>query len=236
VTVEGIRMRAVSVRSRRLAVVLAFVLVAGGVVAAVVGVVRWLEPVTSSMGHVAVPMQLRSSDGRGADLVLEVDQMPYPEVSVWGVSTGGLPDRDHYSEPLGVVTIHTYGEASLGERLLSRADALLRGIALLVAALALRPVLVAISQGRPFRPEHHRLINVVAVCVVAGAYVAPILPWWASALVLSRSEDAYGMSASPPHHFEVFVVAALIVLVGAIVRAGTPDPRDERRELITPHV
>ncbi|MEP7765138.1 hypothetical protein [Sanguibacter sp. 25GB23B1] len=228
-------MRAVSVRSRRLAVVLAFVLVAGGVVAAVVGVVRWLEPVTSSTGHVAVPMQLRSSDGVGADLVLEVDQKPYPEVSVWGVSTGGLPDRDYRSEPIGVVTVRTY-EASLSEQLLSRADALLRGVALLVAALALRPVLVAISQGRPFRPAHHRLINVVAVCVVAGAYVAPILPWWASALVLSRLDDAYGMSTSPPHHFEAFVVAALIVLVGAIVRASAPDPDDEQRELIADHV
>lgn len=209
----------------------------GGVVATVVGLVRWLEPVTSSMGHVAVPMQVRSSDGRGPGLVFKDDngRDPYPEVSVWGVSTGGLPDRDHRSEPLGVVTLHTY-EASLSEQLLSRADALLRGIALLVAALALRPVLIAISQGRSFRPAHHRLINVVAVCVVAGAYVAPMLPWWASALVLSRLEDAYGMSASPPHHFEVFVVAALIVLVGAIVRATTLDSRDEQREPIASHV
>ena len=217
-------MRVVGLGSRRLAVVLAFVLVAAGLVATVVGVVRWLEPTRDVMGEVAVPMRLHSSDGLGADLELEVGLEPYDQVWVSGVPTGGPPDSDHHSEPLGIVTVHAPG-ATPSEQLLSQADDLLRGIALLVAAVALCPLFIAISRCRPFRPGHQRLLNLVAVCVVAGAYVGPLLPWWASASVLARLDDAYGMRANPPHHLEAFVVAALVVLVGAVVRAGVPVSR-----------
>ncbi|MFI2753155.1 hypothetical protein ACGIF2_06950 [Cellulomonas sp. P22] len=175
------------------------------------------------MGEVAVPMRLHSSDGLGADLRLEVGLVPYPEVRVSGVRTGGLPDFDHYSEPLGIVMVHA-PDASLAEQLFSRADVLVRGIALLVAAVALLPVLRSIAAGSPFRPGHGRRVQVVAVCVVAGAYVGPLLPWRASTSVLERLPDPYGMTANPPHHVEALVIAALVVLVGAVVRAGTPVP------------
>lgn len=215
-------MRAVRPGSRRLAAVLAPALVVVGVVAAVVGAAHWLAPALDPLHQVTVPMQLRASDGLGAYLELTVGQAPYPDARVSGVPAGGLPDRDHRSEPLGIVTVRVL-DAPLSERLLSRADLLLRGLALLVAAVALRPVLVAIAEARPSRPGHEHRLRVVAVCVVAGGYLAPLLPWWASASMLTRLDGAYGMSANPPHHLEAFVVAALVVLVGGVVRAHTPE-------------
>lgn len=204
---------------------LVVVLVGGGALASVVGLYRWLEPMWDATGHVSVPMHLTSSDGQGADLRLEVDLEPYPGVSVSGVPTGGLPHLDHYTTPLGVVTVHV-DDASRTEQLFSQADDLLRGVALLLAALALRPMLVATAQGRQFQPGCRRRLHVVAVCVVLGGYVAPLLPWWASASVLDRLDDAYGMAVVPQHHLEVFVVAALVVLVGAVLDATAPKTPD----------
>ena len=206
-------------RARRLAAVLGPALVVVGMVATAVGLYQWLEPTRNVMGEVAVPMRLHSSDGIGAWLVLEVGLVPYTAVEVSGVPTGGLPDFDHRSEPLGIVVVHA-PDASLTEQLLARADVLVRGIALLVAAVALLPVLRSIAAGSPFRPGHGPRLWVVAVCVVAGAYVGPLLPWRASALVLDRLPEPFGMTASPPHHVEAFVVAALVVLVGEVLRAG----------------
>ena len=209
-------------RARRLAAILGPALVVVGLVATVVGLYQWLGPTRDVMGEVAVPMRLHSSDGRGADLTLEVDLMPYNDAWVSGVRTGGLPDFDHYTEPLGIVTVHA-PDASRTEQLLSRADVLVRGIALLVAAVALLPVLRSIAAGSPFRRGHGPRLWVVAVCVVAGAYVGPLLPWRASALVLDRLPEPFGMTASPPHHVEAFVIAALVVLVGEVLRAGPSD-------------
>ncbi|WP_309133445.1 hypothetical protein [Cellulomonas sp.] len=210
--------------SRRLARVLAPALVVVGVVAAVVGLAHWLEPTRDPLGEVAVPMHLRHSEGIGADLRLEIGLVPYSQVRVSGVPTGGLPDRDHRTEPLGVVVVHA-PDASSREQLLSRADLLVRGVAVLVAAVALRPVLLAIAHAHAFRPAHRRRLWVVAGCVVAGGYVAPLLPWGASASVLARLEGAYGLSVSPTHHVEAVVVAALVVLVGAALRTEGPTPR-----------
>lgn len=56
--------------------------------------------------------------------------------------------------------------------------------------------------------------------------VAPLLPWLVSTSELTRLDDAHGLSVTPVHHLEVLVVAALAALVGAVVRAGTQEPRD----------
>lgn len=218
-------MRALHPAARRLTAVLAVVLVVAGVLATAVGVVRWLEPLSDLEGGVSVPVQVTASDGVGADLQLLVDREPYDDVQVSGIPTGGLPHTDHRTYPLGAVMLSA-PDASTSEKLLSRADAMLRGIALLGAALAIRPVLRAVAAGRPLRRQDGRRVQVVALCVVGGWYVAPLLPWLASASVLARLDDAHGLSVTPVHHLEVLVVAALAVLVGAVVRAGTREPRD----------
>src|SRR5690606_1137701 len=132
------------------------------------------------------------------------------------------------------VTLHTTGATDL-EQVVSRGDVLLRGISLLVAALALFPVLRALAEQRSFRVAHARRLWIMAACVVAGGYVAPLLPWWASASVLSRLEGAHGVSARPIHHLQVWVIAALVVVVAEVVRASVPvesarlsDPRSTR--------
>ncbi|GAA4626942.1 hypothetical protein [Cellulomonas oligotrophica] len=208
-------------RSRRLAAVLGPFLVVVGAVALLLGVGHGVAVLSED--DVAVPVHLRASDGRGAWLQLEVEGRPATGVWVSGVPTGGLPTADRYGFGLGVAELHTRGATPV-ERLLARADLLVRGIALIVAALALRPVLAAVARGASFRPGHDRRVHVVAVCVVLGAYVAPLLPWLATASVLARLDDLHGLSASPPHHVEALVVALLVVLVGGLVRASTTHP------------
>lgn len=217
---------------RRLAAVLGPALVLVGLIGVGFGVGQVLDATNDPSGAVAVPMRLHSSDGRGAWLDLEVDVEPYDAVWVSGVPTDNRPDTDDWTDPLGVVVVHAR-DATLAEQLLSRADVLLRGVALLVAAIALLPVLRSVADGRPFQPGHDRRLQAVAACVVLGSYVGPLLPWRASASVLARLVDAYGMSADPPHHVEAFVVAALLVLLGGVLRAATPAPR-EAPSLVVP--
>ncbi len=230
-------MNALRPGARRLAAILGPLLVLVGLVGAVVGVVAGVSAVNERDGAISVPMRLSASDGLGAELELKVgdgQNVPYPGVTVSGIRTGGLPDRDHDTSPLGVVTLHTTGATGL-EQVVARGDALLRGLSLLVAALALLPVLRALAGQRPLRVAHARRLWIVAACVVAGGYVAPLLPWWASASVLGRLEDAYGVSADPIHHLQAWAIAALVVVVAEVVRASVPvesgllsDPRSTR--------
>lgn len=47
---------------------------------------------------------------------------------------------------------------------------------------------------------------------------APLVPWLATASVLGRLPRTSGMLASPPHHVEAWVVAALVLVVAGLVR------------------
>ncbi|MFS0698997.1 hypothetical protein AB6N24_03385 [Cellulomonas sp. 179-A 4D5 NHS] len=214
--------------ARRVAGVLGPVLVALGLLAAVVGVATTADATQDASGTVAVPVRLGASDGTVAPLGPTVDGEAHPGVRLSGVPTGGLPMIGDDASLPGVVTLHA-PDATLTEQVLSRADVLLRGLAVLVGAFALRPVLRLVAAGRPLRPWHERHLHVVAACVVLGGYVGPLLPWVATASVLGRLHGADGLSAAPPHHLEAFVVAALVVLVAAGARAGasgpSPDPR-----------
>lgn len=216
---------------RRVAAMLGPFLVLAGLVGVGFGVGQVLTAMADDFGDVAVPMRLRSSDGLGASIDLLVGPERYDAVWVSGVPTDNRPDTDPWTDPAGVVVVHARDSTPV-EQLLSRADVLVRGVALLVAALALLPVLRSVADGRPFQPGHDRRLWVVAACVVVGGYVGPLLPWRASASVLARLDGASGISAAPTHHLEAFVVAALVVLVGAVLRAGTPA----RRESVAPSV
>lgn len=210
---------------RRLAAALGPALVVVGTVGVCFGVGQMVDATSEPLDGVDVPMRLRSSDGLGASIELLVGPEPYDAVRVSGVPTDNRPDTDPWTDPAGVVVVHA-PDATLAEQLLSRADVLVRGCALLVAGLALRPVLRSVADGSPFRPGHDRRLGVVAGCVVLGVYVGPLLPWRASAMVLARLDGAHGMSAAPTHHLEAFVVAALVLLVGAVLRAGASERRD----------
>ena len=99
---------------------------------------------------------------------------------------------------------------------------LVRGAAVLVAAVALLPLLRAIARTAELGADAGRRLRVVALCVIVGGYVAPLLPWWATASVLGRLDGVHGMSAAPPHHLQAFVVAALVGLLAALL-----DGRDQ---------
>ncbi|WP_149205085.1 hypothetical protein [Actinotalea subterranea] len=206
---------------QRVAAVLGPVLVVLGAIGVMVGVLQMLDAAGDVLEEVAVPVRLTTSDGLGADLALDVGGEPFDGVRVSGVPAGGAPDTDPRSDPLGIVVIHA-PDASLGERFLSRADVLVRGAAVLVAAVALLPLLRAIARTAELGADAGRRLRVVALCVIVGGYVAPLLPWWATASVLGRLDGVHGMSAAPPHHLQAFVVAALVGLLAALL-----DGRDQ---------
>ncbi|GIG41746.1 hypothetical protein [Cellulomonas phragmiteti] len=212
---------------RRLAAALGPLLVVVGVVGVLVGVVNVVGATTASFGAVEVPVRIVSNDGVAVSVELRFENGPAEGLGVDGPPTGGLPNRDHRSHPQGILSLHVL-DAGVVERVLSRADVLVRGVALLVAALALLPVLRRLAQGRALVAGDARRVAVVAGCVVLGAYVAPLVPWIATVSVLDRLPRTEGMFAQPPHHLEAFVAAALVLLVAALVRAVEAQDRTAR--------
>lgn len=204
-------------RTCALARVLAPLLVVVGVVAVLVGVVNVVGATRATAGYVAVPVRIVGNDGTAVGVVLAFDDGPANDLGVSGPPTGGLPNLDPRSYPQGVLTLRAPG-GTVAEQLLSRADVLLRGGALLVAALALLPVLRRLGQGCALVAGDARRVAVLAGCVVLGAYIAPLVPWLATASVLGRLPRTSGMLASPPHHVEAWVVAALVLVVAGLVR------------------
>lgn len=201
---------------RRLAAVLGPLLVVVGVVGMLVGMGWVVAAAVDDLRTVDVPVRVVSNDGGAAHV--EFYGQVAAGLTVSGAPTGGLSRRDYHSDPLGILTVTASG-ATVTEQVLSRADLLLRGVALLTASLVLLPVLRRLAQGRSLERDDGRRVAVVAGCVVLGTYVAPLVPWWATASVLRRFPVTTGMTADPPHHLQAFVVAALVLLVGSLVRA-----------------
>jgi hypothetical protein len=140
---------------------------------------------------------------------------------------GARPDGISSSGVDGRVTVAAWGSTRV-EQLLGRGDWLVRGIGLLVGALALRPVLLSICSGRPFARGNARRIAVVAGTVAVVGIVAPLLPEIAGQLVLERTGLARtgAFAAVPGVSPEQLLVAALVLVVAAAFRAGETMARD----------
>ena len=209
----------VSARGTRWVATLASLLLLLGVASALWGTAYAINGMTQAPATVKVPVTLvAAAPGSGwGNVQLQVPGVEVPE----GWIAGARPDGLLPSGTDGRVTVAAWGSTRV-EQLLGRGDWLVRGIGLLVGALALRPVLLSISSGRPFARGNARRIVVVAGTVAVVGVVAPLLPQLAGELVLERT----GLAATAPFalapalSLEPLLVAALVLVVAAAFRAG----------------
>src|SRR5450830_157782 len=205
----------------RLATLLLFL----GVAAALWGTAYTVNGMTQAPATVKVPVTLvaaRHGSGWG-NVPLQLPGVEVPK----GWIAGARPDGVLPSGTDGRVTVAAWGSTRV-EQLLGRGDWLIGGVGLLIGTLALRPVLLSISSGRPFARGNARRIAVVAGTVAVVGIVAPLLPEIAGQLVLERTGLARtgAFAAVPGVSPEQLLVAALVLVVAAAFRAGETMARD----------
>ncbi|MFI2752164.1 hypothetical protein ACGIF2_01875 [Cellulomonas sp. P22] len=184
---------------------LARALTALGWGAGVWGVLYAINGATQAPAAVRVPVTLLAAPGAPAT----------------GAVTAAFTVPDGWLDGSGSrLTLRLWG-SSVPEQVLSRGDVLLGGLALLVLALAVGPVLRSIAAGDPFAVGNPRRLMVAAGAIVVGGAVAPFLPQIAAAQVIARA----GLSAhlAPVHTFPLapLVTAALVLVLVPVFRAGT---------------
>lgn len=194
-----------------------------GWVGAIWGVAYAINGATQAHATIKVPVTLTAPQGTGTGNV----QVTLPGVVVTdGWFAGAEPDGGIPAGADGTLTLATWG-STVAEQLLGRGDWLVGGLAVLVGALALAPVLGAIAAGDPFRAGTARRLVVVAGAVGVGGMVAPILPHIAGLLVLHRTGLAGpGFVGVPPLTVEPLVVAGVVLAAAAAFRAGERMTRD----------
>lgn len=207
--------------TRRIALVAAPLLVIAGVVATLFGVGTMVNAATQTGATVIVPVAVQSSEEDPAEVGLTLDGERLAGATVEGAANGTRIGSDLVTSR-GTLLLRV-PDATTAERVLSRGDYLVRGAALLVAALALRPVLRDLGRGTPFGPGAPARVGVVALCVAVGGIAGPVLPGSAASMVLSRIGAPAQLSAVPTGDvLSSLALAALVLLVGAAVRRATP--------------
>lgn len=200
------------------------VLVLVGVLAAVWGVGYWANGLTQASAYVKVQVGLASSDGGWGwgDEHVEVPGTSVPD----GWFAGAQPTAP-YTGADGVLTLATWDSTVL-EQALGRADHLVIGAGLLVAALALRPVLRGIGQGRPFEAGAAGRLTVVAVTIGVAGALASWLPGWAGVLVLDRTglADTGRFLTTPSLDGTPLLVGLVVLLVAGAFRVGERHSRE----------
>ncbi|HEX5332993.1 MAG TPA: hypothetical protein VFW79_10145 [Cellulomonas sp.] len=204
---------------------LAALLLLLGVAAALWGTAYAVNGMTQAPARVKVPVMLIAAEPQSGwgNVPLQVPGVVVPE----GWLAGAQPTGVGPSGSDGRVTVAAWGSTRV-EQLLGRGDGLVRGIGLLVGAVALQPVLRSISSGRPFARGNARRIAVVAGTVGVVGVVAPLLPRLAGRLVLERTGLAGtgAFALAPALSLEPLLVAALVLVVAAAFRAGETMARD----------
>jgi hypothetical protein len=197
---------------RRGIAVLRVLLLGVGAVGLVLGVAFWLSGFTAVGGPVTVPVGLSPSGG-----TTEPDQV--------AVSVDGLPSGAQVWAPASELRLTAEGSTA-AEQALARADELLAGIGVALAAWLLLPVLSDIAARRPFDPGRSGRVAGVAVVVLGVGLLGPLLPAWASALVIGRLglDSPVTWAATLP--LAPVLVAGLVMVVAEAFRQGERLSRD----------
>ena len=210
-------------RSARWISALSMVVLLIGLVSAVVGVSYAVNALTIVGATVKVPVAFVAPEGAWDAVHLTVEGVDIDNgwittLPPTGIGAGGLG---------GQVTIAAWGSTYL-EQILSRGWWLVSGLAMLVGAILLRPVLVGIAAGAPFAGRASRHLGTLAVVVLVAGHLAPLLPQLAGFLVLDRLGLAESgiFSMSPHIGVEVLFVAALVGTLAVAFRSGEQLARD----------
>lgn len=213
-------------RTRRWERLVPDVLLVVGAVWAFWGVAYVLNGMTQRGAMVKVPVDLAKPDGPvqwgAGNVQVEVPGVTLPD-DAWLSGAGGVLQGGVDSS----LTLATWGSTAL-EQALSRGGTLVVGIAALIIALALRPVLVAVAEGRPFiRGAARRLVLVAVTVGVAGA-LATALPEVATSLVLERIglADSEHLVHGVTLGLGTVPIAVLLLMLASAFRTGERNARD----------
>jgi len=193
-----------------------------GVVAAAGGVGYAINGATQAPAMVAVPVSLEVNDGAGGVVVpgpaqVQVDGVELPEDAFLQATDDGLQ------------LVEVSGHVSRWTGFLARGDAALFGLGFGVCAVLLVPVVNSIAAGEPFRRGNAARMGWTAGIVALVGMLAPMLPEFASAMVL----DGLGL-ARPGSPFVIgfgfdlapIGLSALIFLIAEAFRRGTQIAAD----------
>lgn len=200
-----------------------------GWVAGIFGVAYAVNGMTQAPAFVTVPVTLASAPDGGGAVHVQVDGVSVPR----GWLSGGVPGgvRVHGSTapgPDSELRLTAWG-STRAEQLLARGNWLVGGLAVLVGALALAPVLGSIADGRPFASGNGRRLVALAAAVAAGGVLAPLLPQVAGTLVLRRTGlGGPTFVTTPSLALEPLLIGAVVLTVAAAFRAGERMTDDVR--------
>ncbi|ETK38120.1 hypothetical protein [Microbispora sp. ATCC PTA-5024] len=141
-----------------------------GAVAALGGVAYAVNGATQAGATVTVPVTINATADDG------------PPVRVPGAT---LPRSARLEPPGGALDLVAW-DSTVAEQLLSRGDAAIAGLCLGAAAALLRPLLLSVRAGTPFRRGNAARVAGLGGLLVVGAAAGPALPHVAAALVVDR--------------------------------------------------
>ena len=195
-----------------------------GVVGGIVGVSYAVNALTIVPATVRAPVTLLAPEGSWPSVDLSVDGVTFDDASI----TTLPPTAFWTSGTGGQVTIAAWGSTHL-EQFLSRGNALVGGLALMLGAILVYPVLLSISTGSPFSAGNARLLSLLAVLIGVAGTLAPLLPQLAGLLMLDRlglADDGVFVTTVPSLSPEPLLVAALVLAFAAAFRSGEQLTRD----------
>lgn len=200
------------------------VLVVAGLVGAVWGVAYWVNGMTQAPATVKVQVGVTGADGGSGWGNAQVDVAGVAVPDGW--FAGARPVAP-YSGADGVLTLAAWDSTVL-EQAAARAGGLVAGLGVLVGALALRPVLRGIGEGRPFARGTARRLTVVAVTIGVAGVLASWLPGWAGVLVLHRTglADTDRFLTAPTLDGTPLLVGLVVLLVAGAFRVGERHARE----------
>lgn len=189
-----------------------------GMIGGIAGVSYAVNALTIVPATVRAPVTLLATQDGWPSVELSIDGIQIEDGSITTLPPAALGGGDSG----GQVTIAAWGSTHL-EQILSRGDALMGGLALLVGSILIYPVLLSIATGTPFAPGSARCLSLLALVIAVGGTLAPILPQLAGIRVLERlglADDGVFSTSAPQITLGPLLVAALVLAFAAAFRAG----------------
>jgi hypothetical protein len=201
---------------------LANLLVLIGALGAGIGVVQCLNAMTQAPASVKAPVSVAPS-GCCGDVRVELPGVTVPD----GWLLPASPPEGISENSAGRLRIEAWGSTRL-EQALASGDIVVGGIGFLIGALLIRPVLISVAEGQPFRRGNARRITLVAATVAVTGMLFGVPPEIAGLQILHRTGlDTTGdFTGGVTIPLSPLLTAALVLAVAAAFRAGEQLTRE----------
>ncbi len=198
--------------------VLARLILLTGVIGGIAGVSYAINALTIVPATVRAPVTLLAPEGEWPSVDLSIDGVQIEGGSITTLPPAALGTGDNG----GQVTIAAWDSTHL-EQILSRGDALVGGLAVLIGAILIYPVVLSIAAGTPFAVGNARCLSLLAGVIAVAGSLAPLLPQLAGIRVVERlglADDGVFSTSAPQITLGPLLIAALVLAFAAAFRAG----------------